>query len=239
MNRFALLIECDEGNTLGGSCLRDIENMARCLIEHNFQPSNVYLLTTSSYKPKTPGIVHGQSKDLFKIFQQINALEPSFLVVLLSGHGYSVADRNGDEVDGADEAVHINGQVLDDDIYNNIVTKMKCDGLLLSDTCHSGTMFDLPFVYNNGTKQFTKQTKRNDNFKARVISLSACSDQQLSMCDVGDNTGFGGSLTTAVLNIDGVLGDLLKRGDLIGVYNKIQTRLQMLNQTLILSATIG
>lgn len=240
MNKFALLIECDPGNTLGGSCLRDVENMAKYLIAKcNFDPSNIYLLTTnSSYKPKIPNINHKLSIDMFNLFNEINNKNPHFMVILLSGHGFSIRDNNGDEVDGCDEAINIGRQVIDDEIYTNIVTKLKCNALLLSDTCHSGTMFDIPFVYNYSTKTYTKQTKRNDIFNNKIISLSACNDQQLSMCDVGDDTGFGGSLTTAILNIDNVIETLVNLDDLQNIYNKIQNRLQMLNQCLIMSSTI-
>ncbi|QKF94599.1 hypothetical protein QKU48_gp1141 [Fadolivirus algeromassiliense] len=240
MNKFALLIECDPGNTLGGSCLRDIENMAKYLIvECDFKPYNIYLLTTNpSYKPKNVNVNHMLSINMFHVFNEINKKNPGFMVILLSGHGFSVQDNNGDEIDGRDEAINIGRQVLDDEIYNNIVVKLKCNALLLSDTCHSGTMFDLPYIYNYQSKSFIRQTKRNDQFNNKLLSLSACSDQQLSMCDVGDLTGFGGSLTTAVLNINDVLKNLINLTNFDETYNSIQSRLSMLNQNLIMAYSL-
>ena len=98
-------------------------------------------------------------------------------------------------------------------------------------------MFDLPYGYNVATDKFIKASNRNDILNPLMISVSACSDQQLSMCDVGDQTGFGGSLTTALLNIDGVMSELLNMTNFKNLYNKIQTRLSLLNQKLILSSS--
>ena len=126
MNKFAVLLECDPGNTLGGSCLRDINNMASYLVnECHFMASNIYLLTTASHKSKIQSIKQSNSKDLYKIIDMINQQNPQLIIVLLSGHGFSIGDRNGDEIDGCDEAVNVGFQMLDDDIYNNVVLKIK------------------------------------------------------------------------------------------------------------------
>ena len=237
MNKFAILLECDPGNTLGGSCLRDIDNMASHLIDMcQFLPSNINLLTTSSYKPKTQGVQQSDSKDLYKVVDRINQSDPQLMIILLSGHGFSVRDRNGDELDGCDEAINVGFQILDDDLYN-LVLKLKCNAIFLTDTCHSGTMFDLPYGYDVGTDKFVKSSNRNDIINNLMISLSACSDQQLSMCDVGDQTGFGGSLTTALLNIDNVMQELLSMTNFKVLYNKLQARLCLLNQKLVLSSS--
>lgn len=238
MNKFAVLIECDPGNTLGGSCLRDIDNMASCLVnQFNFISSNIYLLTTSPYKPKTQGVSQANSKELYNIVNKINQYNPQLIIILLSGHGFSIPDINKDELDGRDEAINVGFQVIDDDIYNNIVLKLKCNAILLADTCHSGTLFDLQYCYNEVTNTFVKASNRNDVLSPLMISLSACSDQQLSMCDIGDKTGFGGSLTTALLNIDGVMNDLLNMTNFKNLYTKIQSRLCLLNQKLVLSSS--
>jgi len=235
MNKFAILLECDPSQTLGGSCLRDIENMAGGLIKIcNFDDKNIYILTTNSFKSKYTFNCFN-SKELFNIIDRINKLNPTFIVVLLSGHGFSIKDISSDEMDGYDEVINIGYQLNDDQIYEGLVKKISCNGILLADTCHSGTMFDLPFIYN-GTN-WIKYTKRNDKFNNKIISLSACADNQLSMCDIGEITGFGGSLTTALLNLDGVLKHLIDMSDLKKVYGMIKSRLLMLNQTLMMSST--
>ena len=65
--------------------------------------------------------------------------------VSFSGHGGRVADQNGDEDDGYDESLipvdfRENGQIVDDDILDIFVKKMKggvfC--VVVMDCCHSG-----------------------------------------------------------------------------------------------------
>ena len=176
-----------------------------------------------------------ESKNIFTIFDSILLKNPELIIILLSGHGYSVRDNDGDEIDGRDEAINVGYQILDDLIYTNIVKKLNCKAILLADTCHSGTMFDLPYIYD-GNKTITG-TKRKDIFNNMILSLSACGDNQLSMCDIGDKTGFGGSLTTSLLNIDNIMDRLLEFNIDKEFYSLIQNRLKMLNQKLILGST--
>lgn len=241
MNNYAILLECDPNNTLGGSCQRDIENMASHLISKcNYNSENIYLLTSSSYKTKINGINQRSSTELFSVFDTINRQNPNLIIIELSGHGFSVKDTSGDEIDGRDEAINVgNKRILDDDIYKNIILKLQCDALLFCDTCYSGTMFDLPYIFNSTNNQWSYSTNRDDKFDGdnTIISFSACSDRQLSMCDIGDYTGFGGSLTTAILNINEIMEDLVEFNNIFHCYNKIKKRIMMLNQTVILSST--
>ena len=241
-NKYAMLIECDLGTTLGGSCYRDVKNMGNHLVERcGFSNENIYILTTKVVKECIEGAKYGRSQtDIFKIANEISQKNPTQVVVLISGHGFSILDKNGDETDGKDEAIKIgNGYLTDDQLYEGIVKKINCNLILLSDTCHSGTLFDLTYKYDDHSHQLIKNTKRDANdmeTSSTVISLSACNDAQLSMCDVGDDTGFGGSLTTAVLNIPNVLEDLIECKNVVNVYDKIKNSLKLLGQNVVLSA---
>ena len=65
------------------------------------------------------------------------------LVIYFSGHGSSIRDKSGDEVDGRDEAlVFKDSCILDDDLKHLIKTQIK-NLILLIDCCHSGLIFDL------------------------------------------------------------------------------------------------
>lgn len=248
-NAWALLVECDPGNTLGGSCMRDVSNMANALMEDcGFAPDHVVCLFTDECrglnmreKLSVDGNARGgNSRMLFEHVDLILSQKPSFFLLLLSGHGFSIADVHGDEMDGMDEAVNIGGGVvvLDDEIYEKIVCKLECPAVLLSDTCHSGTMFDLPYTFDPAAGMMFLNTKRKGSslgVENMVISLSACADGQLSMCDVGDITGFGGSLTTSVLNLKNVLIDLVSQCNVTEVAKRIQQRVQPLGQQVVLS----
>jgi hypothetical protein len=69
------------------------------------------------------------------------------VVITFSGHGTYVPDTNGDEVDGLDEAlcpydVQTGGGPLIDDEINELFSARKPGArlLLISDSCHSGTV---------------------------------------------------------------------------------------------------
>lgn len=82
------------------------------------------------------------------------------LVIYYSGHGISIHDRDGDEEDGRDEAfVFRDGYVLDD-VAEKLVRNNKCgEVVLISDCCHSGTIWD-------------------EGIEGNVCSISACGDNE-------------------------------------------------------------
>ncbi len=68
-------------------------------------------------------------------------------VITFSGHGTWVPDENGDEPDGRDEALvphDFNNLILDDEIHEQLVRRRPGSRVLLvTDACHSGTVFRL------------------------------------------------------------------------------------------------
>ena len=77
------------------------------------------------------------------------------LVFHFSGHGVQKLDNNGDEADGYDEALcpldfedPRGGVILDDEINATIVRPLGRGVKLhaVVDTCHSGTILDLPYL---------------------------------------------------------------------------------------------
>ena len=77
------------------------------------------------------------------------------LVFHFSGHGVQKLESNGDEADGYDEALcpvdfedPRGGVILDDKINTTIVRPLGRGVKLhaIMDTCHSGTILDLPYL---------------------------------------------------------------------------------------------
>eukprot|EP00854_Cymbomonas_tetramitiformis_P019007 gene19007-22724_t len=71
-----------------------------------------------------------------------------------SGHGGNEPDDNGDEKDGRDETLipvdyQQRGQIRDDLIYQQLVVALPAGVQLTAcmDCCHSGTVFDLPYIF--------------------------------------------------------------------------------------------
>ena len=101
-----------------------------------------------------------------------------------SGHGWHSknTDKFDTEVDGEDECLVMskysnNDMYLYDDTIFQIIQenlqdhqKMFC----IIDTCHSGTMVDLEYIYNKTNLKINN----NKNIKGKVISFSGCTDSQ-------------------------------------------------------------
>jgi hypothetical protein len=123
-------------------------------------------------------------------------------VLFFAGHGQSVADEDGDEADGFDEAIVFenpaNGQItgdqilIDDELASFLTDKFDpaVKILIITDCCHSGTIGDLDKAC---WEPFT------------AISLSACQDYQTST-----DTGKGGVLTGLICE---TLEDLAEASD--------------------------
>jgi len=84
-----------------------------------------------------------------------------------SGHGTSVVDDNGDEEDGFDEALvpvdyTTHGLIRDDDCFELLVKPLPKGARLtcLIDCCHSGTMLDLPYIFQ-ADAAFEKMSEAN------------------------------------------------------------------------------
>lgn len=200
-------INADPSGSLGGSVSKDTANVSAAI--HGYACSadncNGAIYHKQHIEVRAAGDIPKSIATMKQDIRQFRAQHPgakNVVVVYISGHGYQVPDINGDELDGADECIHLAGgvRVLDDEIRAQFV-----DGLAnhydciigIADTCHSGTMFDLKSSYNFASRSWVPGAI-SDNLRA--ISIGACLDSGLAACDVGDATGFGGALTVQLLN---------------------------------------
>ncbi|OHT07748.1 Clan CD, family C14, metacaspase-like cysteine peptidase [Tritrichomonas foetus] len=97
----------------------------------------------------------------------------SVLVCYYTGHGSSITDGNHDEVDGKDEAVVFDDDVVLDDELAEILSKCnkpeKSKCVMINDCCHSGTIWELD------SNRYRKRKTPNG-----IISMAASSDDQTS-----------------------------------------------------------
>jgi hypothetical protein len=225
-----ILIECDNINSLGGSCLRDIYNIHRLLISKNTIPSNIYILTnnTTFFTKKNMINIFGNSSNNFEnIINKLNNI--TSLYIHISGHGYQGKDVNNIELDGRCEQIVLSSGVFRDIDFNKLLVKYipKNTKLRISvDTCHSGSFSNFSYQIINETKKIT-ETKKNGYF-TNAYSISACKDSQLDACDIGEYGGFGGGLTTHILDNNNLIEFLL--GDPLKVKNNLIPILKLLNQ---------
>ncbi|KAF0899233.1 hypothetical protein E2562_015897 [Oryza meyeriana var. granulata] len=130
------------------------------------------------------------------------------LVFHFSGHGVQKLDVKGDEVDGYNEALcpqdfEQSGKILDDEINETIVRPLGHGVKLhaIVDTCHSGTILDLPFLCRlsrTGYLQWENYSRRPELAKGTsgglAISISGCSDDQKS----ADSSGFSSEKAASI-----------------------------------------
>lgn len=139
------------------------------------------------------------------------AQDGDHLFLHYSGHGTQVADTDGDELDGKDEALvpcdYQKGGVLSDDELRRILVAPLPKGCRLTvilDCCHSGTAMDLPFLVQVKDGDLIDVKKGPVNglqpTEGDVVMISGCMDDQTS-ADAGSglagNTKPSGAMTTA------------------------------------------
>ena len=80
------------------------------------------------------------------VLRDISQDPPETLLIVLSGHGYQSGDRSRDEKDGRDEYIRVRNKIIiDDDLFKSLNRfDHRTNIIAITDTCHSGTMFDFP-----------------------------------------------------------------------------------------------
>lgn len=139
------------------------------------------------------------SLDLDKLKEILNGLlftlgAGTTLWFTFSGHGSSMKDNNGDERDGRDEAILLDNEYLlrDDDLME-LFKPLSDKGvsiIMILDHCHSGTMADLKYYYQEGEVKLYTNQDRCTEYNGLVLAISACQDEELA----GETTK-GGKLT--------------------------------------------
>jgi hypothetical protein len=213
------------------ACIADARDM-RALAKKNGYTGNALLLDEQATAVAVTAAIQDAAKKLSK---------GDILFLTYSGHGGQVRDTNGDEKDKdrMDETwVLFDRQLVDDELYN-LWSKFKSGVriLVLSDSCHSGTVTrDIPVFLGNGprpramprpvgiavenaNRELYRSIQENNpgaekaKINASVLLISGCMDNQTSMD--GDNNGaFTGTLKK-VWNGGKFTGDYRKLRDKI------------------------
>jgi hypothetical protein len=198
----ALLIGINYNNTqyqLNG-CINDAANIKTYILQKGFNESNITTLSDDTQeKPNRDTI-------LTKFQQLLSSSNPGDIVLFTySGHGSYIKDINNDEKDNNDETiVPIDFNLISDDTLKSIIDANLKEGVTLIaffDSCHSGTMLDLPYQYfdseNNNNNTINNA---NSETKGNVIMISGCRDSQTS-ADAYINNVSRGAMTWALLTV--------------------------------------
>ncbi|KAK0240981.1 caspase domain-containing protein [Armillaria nabsnona] len=162
-------------NELRG-CIQDTKKIHQFLIQNDFKADDITVLTDEMVKkPTRSNILNALSR----LFQGAQSNDSLFLHY--SGHGSQVPDTNGDEVDGKDESIEScdSSIIIDDDIHEMLRSLPSgCQLTALFDSCHSGTILDLPYTYNCIGQCYG--TTAGLDISADVICWSGAKDNQES-----------------------------------------------------------
>ncbi|WRT66801.1 uncharacterized protein IL334_003764 [Kwoniella shivajii] len=155
--RKALLIGINYFGTSGqlNGCINDVHNVQKFICERfGYRPADIVMLTDDAIDPRTSptrdNIIRGMQW-LVEGAQRDDALFFHY-----SGHGTQSEDTDGDEGDDDDEAIcpldyQSAGLLIDDDSKHDLLVRPLPAGCRLTaifDSCHSGTVMDLPYVYS-------------------------------------------------------------------------------------------
>ncbi|KAK0431418.1 peptidase C14, caspase domain-containing protein [Armillaria borealis] len=165
-----------EFSELRGSIL-DAGNIRDFLMRQGYNADDILMLTDDTEKkPTKSNIIEAMSW----LVQSAKLGDSLFLHY--SGHGDWVPDQNGDEVDGKDEDIicYDSCPFIDDDIRKTLVDPLPagCQLTALFDSCHSGTILDLPYAYDSHGRPQRECALSVTDPLASVICWSGATDDQ-------------------------------------------------------------
>jgi metacaspase-1 len=233
-----VIIDTDPWNSLGNSVTNDINNFYK-LTKKIYSESIITIFSDNKNIMYTTKSTKEFKREIGKILSDIKPktldkngdVVRETLVVFITGHGSQTPDLNKDESDGLDEVVYIGDCKYKDDELNAIFLyndNYKFIGIV--DTCHSGTMFDLRNIYIvPEVKKNNFYQERDPNITTDAISLSSCSDNELSLAEDS-----GGSLMIFFMR-DLEKLEILLSGEVYKIYWSLYKELQKYGQIPVLS----
>lgn len=248
MSKKALLIGIDYLNSTDlqlNGCINDVMNMRAMLIDaHNYSPSDIITLRDDS----SVGTLLPTRNNILYYLRLLAAqsFKLSELWIHYSGHGSQMKDYvNGNNSlrPGMDDLLvpmdhETSGIITDLDILA-IIRTIKCRCIVLFDSCNSGTISDLPYVFNyqSSTEYTVTQINNLAISNPNLFVFSACRDNQTSS-DATDTSGkaFFGAFTNAFLES---LRKNMHNVQILTLYRDICSYLisQGLSQTPVLSSS--
>ncbi|MFV0605466.1 MAG: caspase family protein [Niabella sp.] len=184
------------------ACINDAKDMLKVAKQKGFDESTVLTDENGTYTAIKKQI-RAAAKKLRK---------NDFFLITYSGHGAYVPDNNKDESDGNDETWCLYDRMIIDDELAYLWSKFRSGVriLMISDSCHSGTVSrvlkadgsfdDAPPVqknrlikegpaiykkhkslYDNDIPESVKNLSKKNVIRASVILMSGCQDNQFSL----------------------------------------------------------
>ena len=193
-------------------CIDDIINIQNTLIKYyGYDSSNIVMLRDDSQEPSS---LPTKENIIFHLKDIMSSKNDSVdeIWIHYSGHGSQI-HNNIDKLkstDVVDIIVPIDyaeaGFISDDDLYDYIKNiEPNIPTIMVFDCCHSGSMLDLKYTYNDTLQDWFKSDIINDTNEkcGHIITLSGCCDEQTSsdapIYHDDDSLIYQGALTCSLL----------------------------------------
>ena len=144
-------------------CIDDVVNMRNLLIDaYDYLSSDITILRDDD--PLNLPTVKNILEQLDIIASQSGNLDEIW--IHYSGHGSQINNPNSDQVDKLDSILvpldYQTAGFIGEQTLLSVIQKVKCRGILLFDSCHSGSICDLPYsiVYTK-PGEYKKQVNNN------------------------------------------------------------------------------
>ena len=192
---------CKEGQLKG--CINDVDEISQYISNVLQIPIDKYTDDVDIKNTSYDGII----QKLYELAIESYKNNLEYVWIHYSGHGSFQKDLSGDEKDGNDEGLvpsdYEKKGILIDDVINKVLSNFnpKTKILFICDACHSGTMLDLKYTWNE--KRQSKIDNPKCSVKAKTILVSGCMDNQTSAdaWNLLDNKKSIGALTASILNV--------------------------------------
>eukprot|EP00747_Dinoflagellata_sp_TGD_P146075 gnl/TRDRNA2_/TRDRNA2_176644_c0_seq2.p1 gnl/TRDRNA2_/TRDRNA2_176644_c0~~gnl/TRDRNA2_/TRDRNA2_176644_c0_seq2.p1 ORF type:complete len:611 (-),score=72.37 gnl/TRDRNA2_/TRDRNA2_176644_c0_seq2:454-2232(-) len=189
-------------SALGGTIPDIIHVFTDLVRDYGFHPSEITVVADDEVASHNFPGANFHYERAFGRLQMVSVMEMSvkdlqpgdFWVFHYAGHGATVPDKTGDELDGQDEIIAMpNGEnFLDDDFYS--VLLQIPEGVrvtAIADACHSEGFADLPFNYMSRDRKWcTDWSTPRELPKATITYVSGSQNHQTS-----NDLGNGGALS--------------------------------------------
>ncbi|KAJ1033142.1 hypothetical protein NDA13_001140 [Ustilago tritici] len=133
-------------------CINDVHNVKNFLRQRSYKDDDMVVLTDDQHDPRSIPTRQNMTAAMHWLVRDASAGDALFFHY--SGHGGQAKSSQGDEADGYNETVipldyQQAGQMEDDELHAILVRPLPvgCRLTAIFDSCHSGTVLDLPYVY--------------------------------------------------------------------------------------------
>ena len=172
-------------------CIDDIVNIHNMIIDaYNYDKSNIIMLRddndNASTQPTHENIIN-RLNDLARESANLDEIWIHY-----SGHGSQIRNTNRESHKKMEEIIiptdyDTKGFITDAEL-TDIIKQMQCRAILIFDSCHSGTICDLPWSIEY-VKDASCNIIKNDNIvmqNPNIFLMSGCKDVQTSADSFND-----------------------------------------------------